>query len=176
MGRSDFEVVRHQLGRTPENFRRVVFRCPFGYPVVIESHPVKDGRPFPTLYWLTCPFLRREVSRLEEEGLIRKIERIVEEDPIFRDRLFRAHEEIVRRRSEIVEDEGMRRILSRVGSGGIRDWRHVKCLHLHLADYLAGIDNPVGELVWKKLDVKFCDLPMCSGYEGGHDLGVLDHV
>ena len=157
MAWSDIEVVRAQLLRNDIHFSEVVYRCSFGFPAVIKSFPGKNGKPFPTLYWLTCPHLRKEVARLEEKGWIRKFEEMIQKDGDFKDRLFKAHEEIIKRRSEMIKDDSIRRLLGGVGSGGLRDFTKVKCLHLHLADFLAGVDNPVGEKVWKMIEKKECD-------------------
>ena len=159
MGGDPSEIVERQLGRRVENFSRVVRLCPRGKPVVIESLPEKSGKPFPTLYWLTCPHLRREVSRLEEKGLISEFEKRIEMDPSFREELFRAHEEVKRRRRELVETGWIREVLENVGSGGIKDLTKVKCLHLHLADFLAGVNNPIGREVWNMIKEKECDEP-----------------
>ncbi len=150
-------VVERQLNRKVTNLKSVIRYCSFGYPVVVESYPVKDGEPFPTLYWLTCPFLRKEVAKLEEKGWIKRFEKMIEEDPVFKEKLEKAHEVVKKRRDALIKDENIRRALEGVGSGGIRDISHVKCLHLHLADYLAGVDNPVGEQVWLLIGVKECD-------------------
>lgn len=157
MAWSDLEVVKAQLSREDVRFSEVICRCSFGFPVVIKSFPEKDGKPFPTLYWLTCPHLRKEVARLEGKGWIRKFEELVQKDAYFKYKLFKAHKEIRRRRSKIVKDGNIRKFLEGVGSGGLRDFTKVKCLHLHLADFLAGIDNPVGEMVWKMIKKKECD-------------------
>ena len=162
MGESGLEIVERQLGRRVSNFRRVVFSCHFGYPVVIESHPIRDGKPFPTLYWLTCPHLRKEVSKLEEAGWIERFEKMMEKDRNFKERMFRAHEEIIKRRGDLIEDDEIRKVMMNLGTGGISDWRHVKCLHLHLADYLAGVENPIGEIVWNSIKSKFCRGNRCS--------------
>src|SRR3954470_17196306 len=66
---SDRATVEAQLGRPPRAFRRVVVRCPSGHPTVTEQSPYdKDGEPFPTMYWLTCPDLVAAISRLEAGG------------------------------------------------------------------------------------------------------------
>ena len=170
MDGGDVQMVEVQLGRKVNNLRRVIRRCSFGYPVVVESLPEKDGKPFPTLYWLTCPFLRREVSKLEEAGWIKRFEEMLEEREDFKERLYRAHEEIIRRRDMLVKDDRIRKILKDVGSGGIRDFDHVKCLHLHLADFLAGVDNPIGEQVWLLLGPKECEGGrMCERLVEGRD-------
>ncbi|WP_369819457.1 DUF501 domain-containing protein [Thermotoga sp. KOL6] len=143
--------------------KEVVFRCPFGYPVVVESFPIKDGKPFPTLYWLTCPHLRKEVSRIESEGFIRKIEERISRDRNFYEKMKRAHIEIIKRREKLLPiGHPFREVLKRVGTGGIKDFSKLKCLHLHLADYLAGVENPVGKMIWDLIENKFCENGICK--------------
>lgn len=123
----------------------VVVRGEDGRPLVIENEPhLKDGTPMPTLYWLVDPELREAVSRLESDGGVHRFEEMV--DP---GELKRAHEEYsMRRRAattrlDLIQAEG--------GVGGTRVG--VKCLHAHLAYYLAGGDDPVGALVARTLGV-----------------------
>lgn len=156
----DEEIVRWQLGRKITNMSKVVHRCPHGYPVVIESLPVKNGKPFPTLYWLTCPHLKKKVSELEAKGFIEKFERELRGE-LF-EKMKKAHQEVVRRRLELVPDDfPYREDLERVGTGGIRDYRHIKCLHLHVADFLAGVENPVGEMVLGMIEQWYCGESFC---------------
>src|SRR5918998_826789 len=62
-------VVERQLGRPPRAFHRVAVRCPFGLPAVTEQLPYDPaGEPFPTTYYLTCPHLVAQISRLEAGG------------------------------------------------------------------------------------------------------------
>lgn len=161
MAWSDLEVVRAQLSRNDVLFSEVVYRCSYGFPVVIKSFPEKNKKPFPTLYWLTCPHLRKEVSRLEEKGWIKRFEELIQKDEDFKDRLFKAHQKVIKRRSEMIRDDTIKKLLEGVGSGGLRDFTKVKCLHLHLADFLAGIDNPIGEKLWEMIDDKECDNGVC---------------
>jgi len=162
----DEKIVGWQLGRKITNMRRVVFRCPHGYPVVIESFPIKDGKPFPTLYWLTCPHLRKEVSKLESQGYIKEFEEKLEREDELRKKMKEAHVEIIEKRAELLpEDHPFREILSKVGTGGIKDFTKLKCLHLHLADYLAGVKNPVGEMVWNLVERRFCEEILCRAGE-----------
>ncbi|MEJ5229577.1 MAG: DUF501 domain-containing protein [Pseudothermotoga sp.] len=136
---------------------RIVMRCEYGYPVLLESSPDIDGKPFPTLYWLSCPHLVKQISHLESQGWIRKFEELIARDNLFRERYLRAHSVIRELRAQLARDEGIRAKLNDVGSGGIRDLRRVKCLHLHVSDYLAGVDNPVGEAVLKKIGTITCE-------------------
>ncbi len=152
---ADFkEIVKHQLGRKPKGNFRVVKLCRHGFPQVIENEPFADGKPMPTLLWLTCPFLAKEVSRLEEAGFIEYFEEKLKRDARFRGRYFKAHAyERMLRKVKLPDNLPPRvkfKLLS-TGVGGIENPLGVKCLHLHLAGYLAGIPNPVGEEVFKKL-------------------------
>ncbi|AEH51003.1 DUF501 domain-containing protein [Pseudothermotoga thermarum] len=147
----DLKVVEKQLGRPPRVFRSVKSRCPYGYPVTIECHPESNGSPFPTLYWLTCPFLNKVISRLESKGMIKKLEQMVRNDEKLRTRYIKAHLNIIDLRDKLVTSESVRLKLKQVGTGGIRDFLSIKCLHLHVADYLSGVDNPIGEIVLKTI-------------------------
>ncbi len=156
----DRVVLREQLGRPLRGAVKVVSRCPFGKPRVIGTPPLlPDGTPFPTLFWLTCPMLVKEVSRLES-GDFRNRLRLRLRDEDFASRLERAEEEYAEERLRWAEDrfqrEMARAIFSRrMGIGGtVR--KGLKCLHAHLAHYLAGFDNPVGEEVYRELPPSRC--------------------
>ena len=65
----DKGVVSWQLGRPARAFRRVAVRCPYGFPAVTEQAPYgDDGTPFPTTYYLTCPWLVAGIARVEARG------------------------------------------------------------------------------------------------------------
>ncbi|MGB4752306.1 MAG: DUF501 domain-containing protein [Fervidobacterium sp.] len=147
IGDKDLNIVRKQLGRNVVNVMRVEKWCSFGFPVVILSYPVRNNSPFPTIHYLTCPHLVKEISRLEEKGLISDFESAISKDENLRTEVEQAHRDVIKKRLSILEsyDEKWRPLLSEVGSGGIKDFANVKCLHLHVADYLAGIDNPIGK-------------------------------
>lgn len=153
-------VLREQLGRPLRGEVRVVSRCPFGKPRVIGTPPLlPDGTPFPTLFWLTCPMLVKDVSRMES-GDLRSLLRERLRDADFADRLKRAEEDYAEERLRWAEDERQRELVrevfsGRMGIGGtVRGG--VKCLHAHLAHYLAGFDNPVGEEVFRELPPSRC--------------------
>jgi uncharacterized protein len=116
----------------------VVVRAEDGSPAVIANWPfLFDGTPMPTRYWLTDPTLREEVSRLESAGGVRAAEAAVDGD-----RLADAHHRYAAERDAMIgtEHRGPR---PSGGVGGTK--RGVKCLHAHLAWWLAGGDDPVGE-------------------------------
>jgi len=138
-------VVAGLLGRRPQGCFAVVVRRADGRPVVIENEPhLRDGTPMPTLYWLIDPELRDAVSRLEGDGGVHRFEELVDHDE-----LDRAHARYAERRAAATVRADL--VAANGGVGGTR--RGVKCLHAHLANYLAGGPDPVGELVAATLSV-----------------------
>jgi uncharacterized protein len=146
---SDRAVVERQLGRPPRAFRRVVVRCPFGRPAVTEQAPYDDnGEPFPTTYWLTCPYLVAAVSRLEAAGGVERWSRAAAEDPVLQCSLDEANEEQRRLRPEL--DLGV--------GGARRDAGSLKCLHAHIAFALARPGYELGERILAELEPLWPDV------------------
>jgi uncharacterized protein len=134
----DFTIVTRQLGRPPAGPFEVVVRSPDGQPAVIANAPfLADGTPMPTRYWLTDPDLRDAVSRLESMGGVRAAEEALPADAIAE-----AHVRYAAGRDALISaaHEGPR---PSGGVGGTR--RGVKCLHAHVAWWLVGADDPVGQ-------------------------------
>jgi len=143
---SDLAVVAEQLGRTPLTDLSVVARCGPGHPLVIRNHPVdRAGKPFPTLFWLTCPTAVKVVSRVEGDGWIKRLDHRAREDPAFGSALEAAHREYAAERGRWVPDAA--------GWGGVGGTRTgVKCLHAHYANHLAGGADPVGAWVAERVE------------------------
>jgi hypothetical protein len=141
----DLAAVTRQLGRTPAGRFRVVVRRLDGTPVVILNAPrLEDGTPMPTMLWLVDAELVRKVARIESNGGVHRFEQLVDADA-----LGRAHDDYASRRTALLTDD--RLPAPSGGVGGTR--RGVKCLHAHLANFLAGADDPVGRLVADEVDV-----------------------
>ena len=136
----DHAAVAALLGRRPAGPFEVIVRRPDGAPCVIANAPfLCDGTPMPTRYWLVDPALREAVSRLEASGGVRDAAAAV--DPA---RLAEAHDRYAAERDSLIpEDHHGPRPTGGVGGTG----KGVKCLHAHLAWWLAGGDDPVGEWV-----------------------------
>jgi hypothetical protein len=123
----DVAIVEQQLGRPPRAFRRVAVRCPFGRPAVTEQRPFDDaGTPFPTQFWLTCPHLVAQLSRLEAGGGVARWTEAVEHDPELAASLSQADAEQRELRPELP-----------VGIAGASRTGSLKCLHAHAAFALA---------------------------------------
>lgn len=133
-------IVESQLGRAPRAFRRVVVRCPYGLPAVTEQEPYdREGRPFPTTYYLTCRHLVAAIARLEAAGGVERWSRRAAAEDALGESLAQATEEQRRVRSELAsgrlgDDAGASLDL---GIGGSRSPGHLKCLHAHAAFALA---------------------------------------
>ncbi|MDE3030544.1 MAG: DUF501 domain-containing protein [Acidobacteriota bacterium] len=139
---ADIEAL---VGRPLRGRCAVVVRRLDGRPVVIENEPhLRDATPMPTLYWLIDPEINEAVSRLEGAGGVHRFEDLVDATT-----LARAHEDyrLRRERATVRRDA----ISARGGVGGTRVG--VKCLHAHLANHLAGNDDPVGRLVADEVGV-----------------------
>lgn len=139
------------LGREPSGEFSVVVRDADGGPVVLRNAPLlHDGTPMPTLYWLVG---RREVtavSRLEADGAIDRVEAELGLDAIAE-----IHERY-RAARDADRPAGAAPWPSH-GVGGTR--RGVKCLHAHLAHWLAGGDDAVGEWTADRLRADGVELP-----------------
>jgi uncharacterized protein len=141
---ADAQAVAALLRRPPAGEYTIVVRADDGAPMVIANAPfLHDGSPMPTRYWLLDAHLRSEVSRLESTGGVRQAEAAV--DP---DRLAAAHRRYAAERDALVS-AGHAGPVPSGGVGGTR--RGVKCLHAHLAWWLAGGDDPVGDWVAAQL-------------------------
>ena len=134
----DLALVERQLGRRPRAFRRVVVRCPYGRPAVTEQAPFDEsGTPFPTTYWLTCPYLVAALARVEAAGGVERWSLAAAEDPELSASLERGH----------AEQRALRPELD-LGIGGARPGaRGLKCLHTHAAFALARPGYLLGERI-----------------------------
>jgi hypothetical protein len=134
----DHARVTQLLGRQPAGAFEVVVRAADGVPAVIANAPfLYDGTPMPTRYWLVDPALREAVGHLESSGGVRQAEAAIPAD-----RLAAAHARYAEERDALIPED-------HVGprpSGGVGGTRQgVKCLHAHLAWWMTGADDPVGE-------------------------------
>jgi hypothetical protein len=167
---SDVALVEAQLGRAPKVDWRIAKRCSHDRPVVIVNAPrSRDGSPFPTLFWLTCPHLVREMSAAESDrGTIAWAERVVADDHLRFEVLAADQQYRAAREMEGLGDDPC----GDVGIAGQKDPCATKCLHAHAATYLAGIPDPAGREALADIALE-CDTDECADlllrYESGVD-------
>jgi hypothetical protein len=141
----DREALERQLGRKPRAFRRVVVRCPYGRPAVTEQAAFdENGDPFPTTFWVTCPYLVAAISRLEAAGGVERWSRLAAEDPGLASSLASGTEEQRRLRPELPG-----------GIGGATRTGSLKCLHAHAAFALARPGYELGERILAEVEQLF---------------------
>lgn len=169
VGDDDLSMLEAQLGRRPSGVLKVEAYCPVGHPQVIRYYPLSLSAggevlsPFPTLYWLTCRSLIRQVSEFESYGWIGKIEERIRTDPAFKTAYHENHRQYCRERwetlnprhREAVIEKGWEKVYRETGIGGIRDWDFVKCLHLQFAHHV-GSSNVVGEFLQDEFSLQAC--------------------
>jgi uncharacterized protein len=141
---ADRQAVRELLGREPNGEFVVVVRRHSGQPVVIANDPLlRDGTPMPTRYWLLDPEIRAQVSRLEAEGGVKEAESAIPPE-----RIADMHARYAAERDRLLPADWS----GPKPSGGVGGTRFgVKCVHAHVAWWLAGGDDPVGAWAAERL-------------------------
>jgi len=154
--RSLDSIVEYQLDRPPRgNWWPRVF-CPYGFPMVIETEPfLVDGTPFPTLFWLTCPYLKEEISRMESGPVKVDIMNRVRQDRAA------STEELQSEKlySEYLKRQGFNRELY---VGGSRFPLTFKCIHALIAWYLISHRGVAAQLVLAELERTYCEDKRCE--------------
>jgi len=159
----DADTVRTQLGRPPREPWRVATRCSFGVPTVIAMPSrLATGEPFPTTFYLTCPYLVAAVAALESKGEAERWAARLADDPALAARMRAA--DVAYREARVAESAGDDTCAA-VGIAGQRDPLATKCLHAHVAAALSGIDDPVGHGVMETIEFE-CRDDRCGAAEG----------
>ncbi len=164
------EILKFQLGRkTLHPIVKIVRRCKRGFPQVILNLPTKDGKVwFPTIFWLTCPYLHHILSEIENMGMIKKIEMLIENSVWFRREFLKDQRICMEKREELFSFlkiwDPYGRFFFKRGIGGVTNYQKVKCLHLHYAFFLAMDRGVVGELIMKILRKEGKDPLDCGNY------------
>lgn len=144
MTTGDAARVAALLGREPRGAWDVVVRDAAGEPVVVRNAPLlDDGTPMPTRYWLVGAAASRAAGRLEADGGVDAAEREVAAGAIAA-----THARYAAERDAALP-AGHAGPRPSGGVGGTREG--VKCLHAHLAHWLAGGEDAVGDWIAGRL-------------------------
>ena len=164
--KEDKRIIKLQLDKRPRGLVDIPVRCSHGYPVVLTNKPfIRDGKEFdifPTLYWLSCPKRVKDVSRIESDGYVSKLEEEIASNPDLKAKYREAETRYLENQRALLKPEdiaflnkkGLNKALSR-GIGGIESDRHLKCLHLHLAHHLVD-NNALGKLIQDRFELEDC--------------------
>ncbi len=177
---SDTTITKHeidqvtiQLGRKPQDVVKVDARCfkseSIAHIAVIRCYPLrrdKTGKlkPWPNLFWLTCPNISRQVSELERVGIIKKIEARLAKDKALVSRLMHDHQRYIATRwatlsnqdQLAIENAGLKSLYQTRGIGGISHFTSLKCLHAHYAQHLVQ-GNCIGDILEQEYGVSRCN-------------------
>ena len=151
----------------------VAARCKWGMPQVLKCRPFYRGRPFPTLFWLTCPHLAYQCGRLESGGGVKELEDFLSEnEKAYRLYNFRyawlrisslsgCERFFLRRYSPKIW-----KAMLKTGIGGIHltEKLTVKCLHLQAATMLALPGHPAEAWFAEKFKEFCCKKAHCKKY------------
>jgi len=134
---------------------------------VVEDLPYDDaGRPFPTLFWATCPALVAAVAALESAGGVARFTVLVAADERLHESLVAATRyERARRRRLAALQPGPRRddgASLASGIGGVRRLEALKCLHPHAAHALARPGYLLGERILAAAAPVFGETACCT--------------
>ena len=152
----DAWAMEEEKGFSPCGVLGVAVRDREGRPVVAIMSPLRDGRPFPTIYWLVRGPLHRKIAEIESSGLIKHLETsVIPKNPGVKGRLLKDTDRYKKKRRDLLERYGegpcdrYREHLEAVGIGGLQDATRIKCLHMHYAHYLAE-GNIIGEILERR--------------------------
>jgi uncharacterized protein len=137
-------------------------RCPFGRPAVIAQPAyLRDGTPFPTTYYLSCPHAVARIDGFEAAGGVDRYERLAADDP----------EAMAEYRAGAARQRELRRPAARMADGGAglglgiagtaREGA-VKCLHAHAAFALAQPDYLFGRRIVAEAAPLYPDRECCT--------------
>ena len=134
--------------------------CKFAHVQVQLCRPfMEKGRPFPTSFWLTCPYLVRLAGKIESSGGVHELEEyIISHNLVHEWRKYNIEHQVVRLRlnGSVMNKFFCRyrhriyRDVMRGGTGGlfVGEAVSVKCLHLQTASFLGLGYHPAEE--WLK--------------------------
>ena len=156
---ADIEILTAQLGRVPRGLVGIGARCVCGAPLVTITYPrLPDGSPFPTLFYLSHPWIVKEVSRIESAGEMATMNAELAADERLAAVHKSAHESYISRRNQLAEVPE----IAGFSAGGMPD--RVKCLHA-LAGYALSVGagvTPFGDRVLEQIgwqpDICRCEL------------------
>ena len=151
-----------------------VKKCRFNHAQVIICRPIgKNLRPFPTSFWLMCPYLIKLAGKIESDGGVSELENFIVKNKL--NKKWRGynflHQLIRLKLMNKNQADFMRKFhgkifksLMRGGVGGIRyDYEsvNVKCLHLQTASFIALGHHPASEWLKSKGLCGDCGKNLC---------------
>lgn len=147
-------LVEKSLGRKPAGQYRIAVMDQSNQPLVLQVPPLIQGVPFPTVFWLCCPKIKKTIDRLEASGLVKRWEQRLQKEAQLLTKVFNDHERYRRYRYSLLSVEDIENCdnpnkikdLKEKGVGGVKNWSQIRCLHMHYAHHLVQ-GNTLGALL-----------------------------
>lgn len=137
----------------------------YGWPSVIRNQPLDlRGEPHPNLYYLTCPWLRKELARLEDSGFISKLQMQVAADAQLLNNLRRCQAEHAAEYLSAMKTGGHGLPYREMLIAGASDRQMIKCLHSHMAWYLIHPDYLAGLMLAEAVGELWCPDERCAAW------------
>ncbi len=169
-GPEEEKIIAAQLDSQVLKIIKIITRCYSGFPQLLLLNPFSSELISPTIFWLSCPVLKEQISRLEDQGLLEELTVYYQNHSGFACQLEKAHQDYARLRRKLLSpadrerageiSQNLLETLLNSGVGGIKDRGGLKCLHTHFAHFYAGYANPAGAEVAVRLNhpllCRFC--------------------
>ena len=151
----------------------VAKRCSQGFPQVVVCRPFSaGGLPFPTIFWLTCPYLNKKCGTLESNQKVSELEEIFRSKPLEIDNWHKSYQvlrkKLIDKRTEDFIETFSCKLLNQIfikGVGGI-DLKEVpfgvKCLHLQIATWLGMGKHPAEHWLSTQIGSIECQENLCN--------------
>ncbi|MGO3344416.1 MAG: DUF501 domain-containing protein [Marinomonas sp.] len=161
LSQRDIDIIGNQLGRAPTGISAIAHYSPNNIPQVLKMETWVFDQPFPTLYWLSSKAIDKALAKIESQGLVKELEKRIQEDEELREAHYRSHHDYIAQRwaamtdehKAIIEEKGFTHLFETLGIGGIRNWDQVRCLHMQYAHHLAG-DNAIGRILDEEYGIR----------------------
>ena len=148
-------------------------RCKFGNIQVLVCRPFSfKGRPFPTTFWLTCPYLIKRAGMIESLGGVKELENYMSSRNLIHEwRKYNFLHQVMRiklmnkfhcRYTRKYHGAKFKSVIHS-GTGGIKcsDNIAVKCLHLQTASFIALGRHPGSKWLREKNLCGECTEKLC---------------
>lgn len=153
----------------------VAKRCPNGFPQVVVCRPFSfDGKPFPTIFWLTCPYLDYKCGKLESNQKVKELEAMFRLNPLKVEKWHKLYKSLRKKLIDKKTEESLKTVSSSMinqiltkGVGGIDSNEApfgVKCLHLQVATWLGMRNHPAKQWLSTQIGIMECANRRCNSY------------
>ncbi|WP_412473658.1 DUF501 domain-containing protein [Halobacteriovorax sp. YZS-1-1] len=154
--KEDIEKIESFLKREARGVLEISARTKEGAPASLKVSPVVDKVPFPTIYWLVDPIVYKKISHLEGQGFTKELQNKINNSEELQEKVKSIHESYRDERIELFKElnlelpENMMPMITENGIGGLRDFHHLRCLHMFYAYHLVR-PHIIGDMIDEKL-------------------------